>query len=364
MTAEQHQVLDDPVQRARLDPGDMLGAVYGLPEQCREAWDGARAFELPWKEAPRRIVILGMGGSAIAGDYFRALLSLEAPVRVFNVRAYDLPSFADEETLVIASSFSGETEETLSAFEQALATPARKLAITTGGRLLTMARANGVPAFTFAYHGEPRAAIGWGLMPLLAVAEKLGLMQGVEADVQEAIAVLTSLREEYVAETASSQNPAKQLAVRLHERLPVVYGAGALIEVGRRWKTQLNESAKVWAFFEELPEAQHNAIVGLALPKAIAGAATAVLLPSDRLDHPRVALRYDLMRRLLADAGIDAIEAPGRGKSALAQMLSLTLLCDYAATYLALLYGTDPTPTTVIDELKASLAKAEWAASS
>src|SRR5436309_11947912 len=285
MTSKRHPVLDDAAERSRLDPAGMLEAVHGLPEQCREAWAAAKAFEAPWKVAPRRIVILGMGGSAIAGDYFRALLSRESPVPVFNVRAYDLPSFVDEETLVIASSFSGETEETLSAFEQALATPARKLAITTGGRMLTMARANGVPAFTFEYKGEPRAAIGWGLMPLLAIAEKLGLMQGVAGDVEEAIAVLDSLREQHIPETDTSRNPAKRLALRLHERLPVIYGAGALIEVARRWKTQLNESAKVWAFFEEMPEAQHNAIVGMGLPQAIAGATTVVVLRSARLDH-------------------------------------------------------------------------------
>jgi glucose/mannose-6-phosphate isomerase len=336
----------------------MLQAVYKLPEQSREAWDAAKAFDLPWKDSPRQIVIVGMGGSAIAGDYFRALLSRESPVPVFNVRAYHLPSFVDEETLVIASSFSGETEETLSAFEQALATPAKKLALTTGGRLLTTARANGVPAFTFAFHGEPRAAIGWGLMPLLASAEKLGLMHGVEGGVEEAIAILSSLREEYGAEVDSSQNPAKQLALQLHERLPVVYGAGPLIGVARRWKTQLNESAKVWAFFEEMPEAQHNAIVGWGLPATIAKATRVVLLRSARLDQRQVALRYDLMRRLMADTAVDIVQVASRGESALAQMLSLTLLGDFAAAYLALLCGVDPTPTTVIDELKASLAKA------
>jgi len=336
----------------------MLQAVYALPEQCREAWTAAKAFRLPWKEPPSQIVILGMGGSAIAGDYFRALLSLESTLPVFNVRAYGLPRFVDDDTLVIVSSFSGETEETLSAFEQALAMPVRKLAITTGGRLLTTARANGVPAFTFEYKGEPRAAIGWGLMPLLAISEKLGLMQGVEGDLEEAIAVLTSLREEYLAEVDTSRNPAKQLAMRLHERLPVIYGAGALIEVARRWKTQLNESAKVWAFFEEMPEAHHNAIVGMGLPQAIAGATIVVVLRSRSLDHQRVVLRYDLAQRLLAEAEIDKLELTARGKSALAQMLSLTLLGDYAAAYLALLYGVDPTPTAVIDELKASLVKA------
>jgi glucose/mannose-6-phosphate isomerase len=356
--AERHAVLDDPAECGRLDPAGMLDAVHGLTEQCREAWDAARAFEVPWREAPSQIVVLGMGGSAIAGDYFRALLSLECAVPVFNVRQYDLPPFTDGGTLVIASSFSGETEETLSAFERALAMPVSPLVITTGGRLLTMARANGVPTFTFDYNGEPRAAIGWGLMPLLAIAEKLGLMQGVAGDVEEAIAVLDSLREQYGPETDTSRNPAKRLALRLHERLTVIYGAGALIEVARRWKTQLNESAKVWAFFEEMPEAQHNAIVGMGLPQAIAGATTVVVLRSARLDHLRVALRYDLMRRLLDDAEIEAIEVTARGESALAQMLSLTLLGDYAAAYLALLYGVDPTPTAVIDELKASLGKA------
>jgi glucose/mannose-6-phosphate isomerase len=351
-------MLDEAAERGRLDPGGMLDAVGGLPEQCREAWATAKTFEVPWKESPRQIVILGMGGSAIAGDYFRALLSLESPVPVFNVRAYDLPPLLDEGTLVIASSFSGETEETLSAFEQALATPAKKLVITTGGRLLATARANGVSAFSFSYEGEPRAAIGWGLMPLLAIAQKLGLMQGVEGDVDETIAVLASLREEYGSRAGSSGNPAKQLALRLHERLPVIYGAGALIEVARRWKTQLNESAKVWAFLEEMPEAQHNAIVGLGLPQAIAQATTVMLLRSEGLDHRRVGLRYDVMRKLLANEAIDTLEVIARGKSALAQMLSLTLLGDYAAAYLALLYGVDPTPTAVIDELKAWLAKA------
>jgi glucose/mannose-6-phosphate isomerase len=352
-----HNVLDDPDARSRLDPSGMLEAVRALPEQCREAWAAANALEVPWGEPPERIVILGMGGSAIAGDYLRALLSLESAVPVFNVRQYDLPPFVDERTLVIASSFSGDTEETLSAFERALATPARKLVITTGGRLLATARANGVPACTFAYAGEPRAAIGWGLMPLLAFAEKLGLMQGVERDVDEAVAVLDACRDEGSADVPTARNPAKQLAVALHERLPVVYAAGPLVEVARRWKTQLNESAKMWAFYEEMPEAQHNAIVGLGLPAATARATAAVFLRSQTLEHPRIGLRYDFSRRLFADAGIEALEAKARGDSALAQMLSLTLLGDYAAAYLALLYVVDPTPTTVIDELKTWLGE-------
>jgi glucose/mannose-6-phosphate isomerase len=364
----------------------MLDAVAGLPEQCGQAWAAAKAFALPWDEAPERIVVLGIGGSAIAGDYFRALLSLESAVPVFNVRQYDLPPFAvptgrqvDERTLVVASSFSGDTEETLSAFEQALTTTARKLVTTTGGQLLATARANGVPAFRFSFEGEPRAALGWGLMPLLGVAEKLGLMQGVERDIEEAAEVMVALREECGAEVPSSRNPAKEIALGLHERLPVVYASGPLVEVARRWKTQLNESAKVWAFWEELPEAQHNAIVGLGLPRTVAESATVVLLEgpeqprpeaadrgvvaplgpsraSGRAERNRIHLRYEFMRRLLAETHVPVIDVISRGRGALAQMLSLTLLGDFAAAYLALLYGVDPTPTAVIDELKGWLA--------
>src|SRR3990170_3474377 len=148
-------VLDDPEARARLDAGGMAKAVRELPEQCREAWNEARRLELPpsYREI-ERIVILGMGGSAIAGDVFRLLLARECPVPVLNHRHYDLPPYVDARTLLIASSFSGDTEETVSAFEQGLATPAKKLAITTGGRLLTTARANGIPAFVFRYRGD------------------------------------------------------------------------------------------------------------------------------------------------------------------------------------------------------------------
>ncbi len=351
-------VLDDPAARAKLDPGAMLESVAGLPEQCRQAWQAAQALQLPPDYAQiDRIVILGMGGSAIGGDMFRVLLQRESAVPVFNVRQYDLPPFVDERTLVIASSFSGNTEETISAFDQALATPAKKLAITSGGKLLATARANGIPLFSYAFRGEPRAALGWGLMPLLASAQKLGLMTGVDRDVDEAIAVMESLRREIGADAPASDNAAKQLAQRLHERLPVIYGAGPLTEVAHRWKTQLNESSKVWCFYEELPELHHNATVGLLLPALIARATTVVLLQSADLVHRRVRLRYDWTRQLLEKARVDSVTIDTRGKSALAQIMSLVLFGDYVSGYLALLYGVDPSPTTVIQDLRVWLAQ-------
>ncbi|MEX0683355.1 MAG: bifunctional phosphoglucose/phosphomannose isomerase [Dehalococcoidia bacterium] len=350
--------LDNPQALSRLDPGGMLACLRGLPDQCKEAWAAARDLKLPasYQEIDR-VAVLGMGGSAIAGDIWRALLERECAVPVFNVRAYDLPPYVDERTLVIASSFSGDTEEVLSAFGQALAMPCPKIAITAGGQLLTTARANGIPVFSHDYAGEPRAALGWSLMPLLAIAESLRLVQGAAHDVDEAIAVLETLVIEIAEGTPSSRNHAKQLARNLHGKLPVVYGAGPLTEVARRWKTQLNESGKVWAFFEDLPEIHHNAIIGYALPAEISERTAVVFLESKGLVHPRVQLRYAFTKDLLARAGVAAHAVNPRGKSALAQMLSLTLFGDYVSAYLAFLYGEDPTPTTVIDELKAWLAK-------
>ena len=349
-------ILDDPEARARLDAGGMAKAVRELPEQCRGAWTEARRLELPpsYREI-ERIVILGMGGSAIAGDVFRLLLARECPVPVLNHRHYDLP-YVDARTLLIASSFSGNTEETVSAFGQGLATPTKKLAITTGGRLLTTARANGIPAFVFRYRGEPRSAFGYGLMPLLAVAEALGLMEGVGRDVEEAIAAMEALRERIGEDVPLAANPAKQLASRLAGRLPVIYGAEVLTEVAHRWKTQINESSKTWAFYEELPEANHNAIVSYGLPPEAARLAFVVYLQSRKL-HPRVTLHGEFSRRTLAEAGIEHAEVQAEGRSALAQALTAVLMGDYVSYCLALLNGVDPSPTTPIANLRAWLAQ-------
>ncbi|MEE8345965.1 MAG: bifunctional phosphoglucose/phosphomannose isomerase [Dehalococcoidia bacterium] len=350
-------ILDDPKARARIDPGGMGAAVRDLPDQCRAAWEEARRLELPadYREIDR-IVILGMGGSAIAGDIFRLLLARECPVPVMNHRHYDLPPYVGGRTLLIAASFSGNTEETLSAFQQGLATAAKKLVLTTGGRLLTTARANGVPAFVFQFGGEPRSAFGYGLMPLLAVAETTGLMQGIERDVEEALAAMESLRSRIGEEVPLADNAAKQLAVKLAGRLPVIYGAEVLAEVAHRWKTQINESTKVWAFYEQLPEASHNALVSYELPREIARLVYVVYLRSPDF-HPRVALHHDFSQRALAGAQVEYAEVWAEGRSALAQAMTCVLMGDYLSYYLALLNGVDPTPTAVIDNLKAWLAQ-------
>jgi glucose/mannose-6-phosphate isomerase len=262
----------------------------------------------------------------------------------------------DGRTLLIASSYSGNTEETLSAFQTALGRDAKKVVLTTGGRLLAAARANGIPAFVFRYESTPRAALGYSLMPLLAIAGKLGIIEEKSADVAEAIAVMEDLLRRIGEDVPLSENPAKQLAVRLHGRMPVVHGAGPLTDVARRWKTGLNETSEMWAFFEELPEANHNAIVSYGLPPDIAKAAFVVFLQAPSL-HPRVLLRYEYTRRVLAEAGVDYETVEAVGNSPLAHILSTLFFGDYVGLYLAILNEVDPTPTAAIVGLKDWLAQ-------
>jgi glucose/mannose-6-phosphate isomerase len=349
--------LDDPAAYQRLDPQNMRAIIRDLPRQCQAAWQEAQAFELPadYRDVDK-VVILGMGGSAIAGDLLRALAALESPVPIFGHRGYNLPLLVDGRTLLIASSYSGNTEETLSAFEEGLVSAAKKLVITTGGQLLAAARANGIPAFVFRYESTPRAALGYSLMPLLAIAGKLGIVEEKSADVAEAIAAMEELLCRIGEDVPLAENPAKQLASRLHGRLPVVYGAGLLTDVARRWKSGLNETSEMWAFFEELPEANHNAIVGYALPAAIAKAAFVVFLRAPSL-HPRVLLRYEFTQQALAEAGVKCETVEAMGCSTLAQILSAVFFGDYVGLYLAILNWVDPTPTATIARLKEWLAE-------
>ena len=350
-------VLDDPSAYQRIDTSSTRTLIRDLPRQCRVAWREGQALELPpdYRDV-NKVVVLGMGGLVIAGDLLRSLAALESPVPIFVHRDYGLPLLVDERTLLIAMSYSGDTEETVSAFEAALGTSAKKLVIATGGRLLAMARSNDVPAFVFSYRSTVRAALGYGLMPLLAIAEKVGIVRNKAEDVEEAAILMEHMAGRIGEHVPLKRNHAKHLAVRLEGHLPVVYGAGILTEVAHRWKTQFNENSKLWCFWEELPEANHNAIVGYRLPETVATRAFVIFLRGAAL-HPRIRLRYEFTRQALDEAGVASETVDAEGKSLLAQMLSAIFFGDYVSLYLAIQAGVDPSPTTAIADLKRWLAE-------
>lgn len=301
------------------------------------------------------MVVLGMGGSAISGDILRSLAEVSGRKPVSVVRGYDVPAYVDSETLVVACSHSGNTEETLSAFESALAAGARTVVVTTGGRLGEMAAKHGVPVHVYEYDGEPRSSLGHQLMSLLGVAERAGVLDSQEQAVAEAVKVMRKQRKCLGFESSLRDNPAKQLAWKLRERLPVVVGAGALTAAAHRWKTQLNENSEVWALWEELPEMNHNSVAGFRLPKAIVDRLHVVFLAHPSL-HERVLLRIDATAAALSEAGVSNERVEAEGSGPLAQILSAIYLGDFVSYYLALLNGVEPSPVVAIERLKARMA--------
>src|SRR4030042_429394 len=351
--------LDDIQIYKVLDPENMREHLHGLPQQCRAAWRKTKYFQLPKDYAKiDKVIILGMGGSAIGGDLVRSLfLSKKKPITVVN-RDYELPAFVDDRTLVIASSYSGNTEETLSAFSQALQKKCKKLVMTTDGRLKELAEDAGVPVFIMDYVAQPRAAVGYGFMFLIAFLQKLGLIEDKKAEVEAMIQDLEKLLGELKETVPAGSNPAKQLANKLHGKIAVIYGAGILTEVAHRWKTQINENSKAWAFYEIFSELNHNAVVGYQFPKEQASKIYVVLLRCPSL-HPRILLRYQITNDLLEQNAISHKFVDSQGDSQLSQMMSLIYLGDGVSYSRAILNEAAPTPVKAIDYLKKRLSESK-----
>jgi glucose/mannose-6-phosphate isomerase len=260
-------------------------------------------------------------------------------------------------SLVIASSYSGNTEETLSALDEAIAAGAKCVAVGTGGKLEDRAEDVGIPFVDFEYASAPRAAIGYSFMLIAGVLRAAGLLPLEGSEVTRAAEAMRSLQREIGPDVPEERNAAKQLARKLHGRVPVVYGAGILSEVARRWKGQFNENSKAWSFFEVMPELNHNAVLGYTNPED-ADQRLAVVMLRSKLDHPRVKVRFDVTAGLLQSRGVPLEMVEGRGDSALEQMFTTIHFGDYVSVYLAYLYGSDPTPVDAISYLKEQLARA------
>ena len=347
----------ESVERIRAaDPGNMLDRIKDLPTQVRDAWKIASAATLPPAYADvRNITVTGMGGSAIGGDLAAALLADELKIPMAIHRDYGVPAYVGRDSLVIASSYSGNTEETLSAFDAAKQRGARILALTTGGKVAELAKASGYPLVTFSYKAQPRAALGYSLGLVLGCLVRLGLVRDLKSDVDAALTDLATL-EERVHEGART-NDAKKLAIDLHGRIPFAYGAGVMGVMARRVKGQFNENAKNWSAFDVMSELNHNAVVGFPHPPIAREALTVLLLRSDR-DNPRHKIRFDVTAELLDRANIRHTTLRFSGQSMLSEVLQMTLFTDYVTFYLALLNGADPSEVRSIDHLKDRLAKA------
>ena len=352
--------LDDLDRFKQLDTLNMLGEIEDLPDQLGFAYQLDLKHDLPeWKDV-KQVVIAGMGGSAIGADLLASYSAALAPLPVFVHRDYGLPFFArGEETLLICSSHSGNTEETLDAFEAGRKAGCRIVAVTTGGELAKRAGENNIPIWTFEHSGQPRAAVGFSFGLLLAMFERLGFLPDQKDALDDAVTSMKRLQEHLKADVPAVKNPAKRYAGQLMGRWTTVMGSGLLTAVARRWKGQINEIAKAGANFEFLPEADHNTLAGTMNPEEVLNPHTMTLFLRAPSDHPRNRLRSDLTRKAFMLEGMNTDHVDGTGDTPLAHMWTLILFGDYVAYYLAMGYGVDPTPIPALEEFKKSMAQAK-----
>ncbi len=350
--------LDDLSYLEQLDTENMLGEIDHLPDQLGFAYQLGLKQDLPeWKDI-RQVVIAGMGGSAIGADLLASYCASLAPLPVSVHRDYGLPLFArGAETLVICSSHSGNTEETLDAFEAARKAGCRIVAVTTGGELAKRAQEAQIPVWTFEHKGQPRAAVGFSFGLLLAMFQRLGFIPDQKEALEDAVAAMKRSQQYLKADVPTVDNPAKRYAGQLMGRWITIMGSGLLAPVARRWKGQVNELAKAGASFEFLPEADHNTLAGTLNPEEVLSPHTMTLFLRAPSDQPRDRLRAELTKKAFMLEGLNTDFADARGKTPLAHMWTLILFGDYMAYYLAICYGVDPTPIPALVEFKAVMAE-------
>ncbi|MCL4529604.1 MAG: bifunctional phosphoglucose/phosphomannose isomerase [Chloroflexi bacterium] len=350
--------LDDLNHFKQLDTLNMLGEIDGLPDQLKSAWELGQTQQLPDAKNIQRVVIAGMGGSAIGADLVAASVSSSCSVPIIVHRDYGLPSFArGKETLFVASSHSGNTEETLDSFDAALKNDCTIVAIATGGELAKRAKEKNIPVWTFNHSGQPRAAVGFSYGLLFALLARLNLIPDLSKDLMDAVNEMKKSQEHIRADVPAAANPAKREAGQLMGRWVTVFGAGILAPVARRIKTQLNEVAKAAANFEFLPEANHNTLAGTINPEEVLMPHTMNLFLRAPSDHPRNRKRLDLTKQAFMLEGLNTDFLDARGDSPLAHMWTMILFGDYMAYYLSMAYGVDPTPIEALSNFKEAMKR-------
>ena len=352
-------ILADINKIRSLDRGKMLDLLWNLDEQCRQAKRIGLDFDVSGIDPKgiKNIVFTGLGGSAIGADLIRSFTAQDIGIPVSVNRNYTLPNFVNGDTLVVVSSYSGNTEETLSAFRIAVERGARIMAISSNGELNKLAEDGDIPFIKIPKGYPPRCALAFSFIPVLIAFSKMGFIGKIEGQIDEVVDILGALKGELEPEGPVDKNVCKEIASRLHGKFPIIYGANDYIDVVvTRWRGQLAENSKHLSSTHVLPEMNHNEIVGWDFPKDLMGSFVVIFL-RDSADHKRIARRMDITRDILKGKGIETIEIFSKGKGILSRMMSLIFTGDMISFYLAILNGIDPTPVDRITYLKNELAK-------
>ncbi len=345
-------VLGDIDEIHRIDKSNMLQFSVEAAKHYREAAQIASSIKVNYPK-PENVIVAGMGGSAIGGELLKDYGRNQAPVPIEVSKDYSLPAYAGKRSLVVIVSYSGETEESLSAFLDAIKRKCMVYCITSGGSLLEHAERLNAPHLRVPAEMPPRAALPYLFVLQLALLEKMGLVSGATEGLAEATRVLEKVSQENSPEKSTS--PAKSLASGIHGTVPIIYGFGIYRGVAQRWKQQSNENAKTPAKWEVFPELNHNEVVGWQKVGDFAKVFSTIFL-RDQNEPAEVRSRIETTKTLMPHAS-KQFEAWAQGTGTLARMLSAILVGDFTSVYLAVLRGVDPTPVQTIATLKKKLAE-------
>jgi len=348
-------VLDDLAKIKSVDKSDMLSFCTDAPKHYEVACKASRKLKLSFPK-PKEIIVAGMGGSAIGGELLKDWARDKIAVPIEVCRDYSLPAYADERTLVFAVSYSGETEESLSVFLDAVKRGCEIISLSSGGKLQEFAEKLDVSHIPVPKGMAPRATLPYLFMPFPSILESIGLVSNVDLEISETIKVLKQVSVENSPAKPVNSNFSKTLASAICCSVPVVYGFGFYRAVAQRFKTQFNENSKVPAKWEFFPELNHNEIVGW---EGISDHAKlfSIILIRDADEPVELHTRIETTKELMHKESLRIFEVYGKGKSMLARMCSVICLGDFTSVYLAVLRGVDPTPVRTINVLKERLAK-------
>ncbi|MFH1749284.1 MAG: bifunctional phosphoglucose/phosphomannose isomerase [bacterium] len=349
--------LDDLSIYKQLDPSDLYKNISELPDQFENTWTEINRLVLPsYYLKANKVIILGMGGSGIGGELARGLTLKTSEIPIHTHHNYGIPEFVDDRTLVIAISYSGNTEEVTDGFVEAYKRGAKLVAVTTGGELEKLALKYRVPYYRFAYKSPPRAALGYLLISVIGILKKLNIIDIAEQDLNTTLSMLKNQHIKLNRDVPAPKNRAKKLAQKLYGKIPIIYGTEFLESVAVRWKTQVNENAKSAAYAEIIPESSHNSLVGLDFPTELKDKLAFIILQS-KLNHPKSKLRQEFFQKTLKSKqiSIEVISADFVSDSPLVEATALIYLGDLVSYYLAILNACDPYPVDIINKLKTTI---------
>ena len=350
--------LDDLELISKIDKSGMLDTIAQFPEQIEETVDIINSTSLDSIFKIDNIVISGMGGSAISGDIVQSFLRDRYEIPIHVTREYNLPKWANKNTLVFSQSYSGNTEETLSTFKHAHQKKCKIIAISSGGKLQEYCEKREVPHIKIPSGFAPREATAYLLFLPLLTLEKIGIMHNIlDPEIKEAIVELKKFRDHNKKEVNEKNNLSKQIATKLFNTIPQIYGWEIYVPIAKRWCTQFNENSKIIARYDTVSECNHNDIVGWSQDPEKSKQFTCVLFRDEKIESIHMKKRLDFMKSLFEGVSKDVIEVPIIGKKTLSKMMYAMYLGDFVSCYLAILRKIDPSPVDIIVELKRALAE-------